>query len=243
VAKRSPAWSREELILALALYFEAGGPLEDSDPRVVSLSQLLRRLTIHAAETRAPTFRNTNGVSMKLMNIERLDPARASKGLSAGGRLEADLWREFVSDRHRLRSLATLIRDSADAAPDSRVDESEAAEYAEGRYLYRIHRTRERSQPLVKRKRQQAWQSGCLHCEVCGLKPLELYAADGERALECHHVIPLYALKPGARTRLTDLALVCASCHRVIHASNPPLVPVQLANSLLTSLRLVDLGA
>jgi len=242
-AKRSPAWVREEIILALDLYFSAGKALDDTDPRVTELSAVLNRLSIHPPETRASTFRNANGVSMKLMNIERLDPRYEGKGLSAGGRLEESLWNEFAGDRTRLHGLASLIRESVDSAPDLDVDELEAAEYAEGRYLYRIHRTRERSQSLVARKKQQAWTEGRLFCEVCGLNPLDLYGEEGSRALECHHVIPLNALTSGTKTRLSDLALVCASCHRVLHASNPPLVPVQLAGALCADLKLELRGA
>lgn len=237
-ASRSPDWSREEIILALDLYFTAGGALDDTDQRVQELSRLLQALTIHPMSKRAPSFRNPNGVSMKLMNIERLDPASPGKGLSAGGQLEQVLWREFVGDRERLRGLAALIRASAGAPPDGEVDETEAAEYSEGRYLYRIHRTRERSSELVRKKKQMAWHEGRYFCEVCGLNPLELYGKGGQSALECHHVVPLYSLSPKTRTRLDDLALVCASCHCVLHASSPPLVPVRLAESLVSDLAL-----
>lgn len=241
--KRAPDWAREEILLALQLYFSAGGTLDDTDSRVADLSALLNRLTIHPQDVRPSTFRNANGVSMKLMNIERLDPRHEGKGLSAGGKLEEALWAEFANDRSRLNALADLIRESADSPPVGEVDEMEAVEYAEGRYLYRIHRTRERSQSLVTKKKQRAWSEGRLFCEVCGLKPLELYGEDGSRALECHHVIPLNALQDESKTRLSDLALVCASCHRVIHASNPPLVPVQLADSLRAEIRLEQRGA
>ncbi len=241
--KRAPDWAREEILLALQLYFSAGGALDDTDPRVTELSALLNRLTIHPHQVRPTTFRNANGVSMKMMNIERLDPGYEGKGLSAGGKLEEALWVEFANDRSRLNALADLIRESADSPPVGEVDEMEAVEYAEGKYLYRIHRTRERSQSLVAKKKQRAWTEGRLFCEVCGLRPLELYGEEGSRALECHHVIPLNALKGEAKTRLSDLALVCASCHRVIHASNPPLVPVQLADTLQADVKLEKRGA
>lgn len=240
---RAPDWAREEIILALQLYFSAGGALDDMDPRVAELSALLNRLTIHPPDSRPSTFRNVNGVSMKLMNIERLDPACKRKGLTAGGKLEEMLWAEFASDRSRLSALADLIRQSADSPPAAEVDDIEAAEYAEGRYLYRIHRARERSQSLVTKKKRSAWSEGRLFCEVCGLNPLELYGDDGPRALECHHIVPLYALRGETKTRLADLALVCANCHRVIHASSPPLVPVQLADALMAEVKLERRGA
>jgi 5-methylcytosine-specific restriction protein A len=236
---RNPPWSREELILALDLYFDVGGALEVDDPRVAALSGLLQRLTIHPGALRGPSFRNANGVSMKLMNIQRLDPKSPGKGLSAGGHLEEVLWAELSGDQQRLRGLAAAIRDSASHPPADAADPADAEAYSEGRYLYRIHRDRERSASLVRRKKQKAWQAGRLFCEVCGLRPEDLYGEGGVAALECHHVIPLSSLNAASKTKLEDLALVCASCHRVLHASRPPLVPIRLAEGLQATVTLV----
>ncbi|WP_308114324.1 HNH endonuclease [Streptomyces brasiliscabiei] len=38
--------------------------------------------------------------------------------------------------------------------------------------------------------------------------------------MECHHVIPLHEAGEG-QTKLIDLALVCANCHRMIHRRAP----------------------
>jgi 5-methylcytosine-specific restriction protein A len=40
--------------------------------------------------------------------------------------------------------------------------------------------------------------------------------------LECHHRKPLASLRPGQRTRLSDLALVCPNCHRMLHRMSDP---------------------
>ncbi|MDO6522910.1 HNH endonuclease [Shimia thalassica] len=39
--------------------------------------------------------------------------------------------------------------------------------------------------------------------------------------MECHHTVPVSEMKPGDKTKLSDLALVCANCHRMIHAKRP----------------------
>jgi 5-methylcytosine-specific restriction protein A len=226
---RNPDWAREELILALDLYVTAGRrPLDDRDSRVRELSQVLRSLSIHPPDARTATFRSPNSVSLKLQNIAAADGGR---GMSHGGQLERALLGEFAADASRLGGLAVVYRKSSENPPPP-LDDSEQREYAEGGYSYRIHRNRERSVAIVQRKKQQAWRDGRLFCEVCGLRPMDLYAEHGDRALECHHIVPLYALGAATSTRLADLALVCASCHRVLHASNPPLVPVRLAESL-----------
>jgi 5-methylcytosine-specific restriction protein A len=49
----------------------------------------------------------------------------------------------------------------------------------------------------------------------------ERYGARGEGFIECHHLVALSTLRPGQRTRLSDLAVVCANCHRMIHRGTP----------------------
>jgi 5-methylcytosine-specific restriction protein A len=39
--------------------------------------------------------------------------------------------------------------------------------------------------------------------------------------MEVHHIKPLSTLNPGGKTTLDDLALLCANCHRMVHAQRP----------------------
>ena len=86
------------------------------------------------------------------------------------------------------------------------------------RSLFRLHRTRERNSSLVKRKKAQVLEEvGYLSCGVCGFSFSDFYGSVGEGLIECHHIVPLSQLRPGQRTKLSDLGLVCANCHRVLH--------------------------
>ena len=58
-------------------------------------------------------------------------------------------------------------------------------------------------------------------CEACGLDPITLYGPDGERCIEAHHKIPIEELQPDSVTRVDEMAMVCASCHRIIHSKKP----------------------
>ncbi len=42
-----------------------------------------------------------------------------------------------------------------------------------------------------------------------------------------HHVVPLHKIGK-SRTKLTDLALDCPTCHRVLHAHKPFITPAEL---------------
>ena len=103
---RNPAWTRDELILALDLYVRfTGNPPDKGSKEIVALSALLNRIA-GGLEGGAVTFRNPNGVYMKLMNFRRFDPvyqARGKSGLTRGNKLEEVVWNDFASDPARTR--------------------------------------------------------------------------------------------------------------------------------------------
>lgn len=223
---RNPPWSRDELILALDLYFRVN-PLHTSEanPEIQELSALLNALPIHADRPDQAVFRNPNGVYMKLCNYLRLDPSYSGSGLSRGGKAEEAIWAEFAGNKTRLRATADAIRavqksiSPAEVATEVPGLEDEASE---GRILTAIHKRRERSPALVRRKKAQVLeQVGALRCEVCGFDFEERYGDLGVGFAECHHRAPLASLAEQRRTKLHDLAIVCANCHRMIHRSRP----------------------
>jgi hypothetical protein len=73
----NPDWTRDELIVALSFYLKhrPNSPSKDSEA-IADLSRILNRLgeKLFPPEQRAATFRNENGVYMKLMNFRRLTP-------------------------------------------------------------------------------------------------------------------------------------------------------------------------
>jgi hypothetical protein len=108
-SRRNPPWSDEELILALDLYLR-DGPLDGKDGRVVELSKVLNALTIHADRPDAERFRNPNAVALKLANFSALDPGYRGKGMTRGGRRDAEVWATFSRDEDGLREAAEYIR-------------------------------------------------------------------------------------------------------------------------------------
>src|SRR5262245_42091154 len=152
--ERNPPWQRDELILALDLYFRhRPDQISKAHPQVVALRRLLNALPLHSDRPDRERFRNANGTYMKLCNFLSLDPSYHGKGLERGGRLEQAIWKEFSADRELLAQLATAIRDGHNAelaAVNALTEEPEEEEFPEGRILYRLHRARERSAALIK---------------------------------------------------------------------------------------------
>jgi len=83
------------------------------------------------------------------------------------------------------------------------------------------HRRRERCRQLVSMAKEifRVQNGKRLFCEVCGFDFGRTYGDPD--FIEVHHRIPLCRLAHDARTRLSDLALVCANCHRMLHRGDP----------------------
>ena len=83
------------------------------------------------------------------------------------------------------------------------------------------HLRRERAPALAKKKKAQfRHQNGKLFCEACG-NDHAIHANLADSAFEVHHRKKLGDLKKAAKTKLSDLGILCASCHRVIHRITP----------------------
>lgn len=240
MATRNPTWNRDELILALDFYLDhrESLPGKQSQP-IRDLSNLLHRLD-GVSGSHADTFRNANGVYMKLMNFRRFDPLYTGEGkvgLTRGGKGEEEVWRVFANDNAKLKQAATAIRAAIDTEEWSTEEEDYGVEAEEGRILTRVHRRRERNRAIVERRKSKALRDhGKLVCEACGFDFADAYGERGRGFIECHHTKPVHTLSPRSRTRLEDLALLCANCHRMIHASQPWL-SVQKLQELILNVR------
>jgi 5-methylcytosine-specific restriction protein A len=229
----NPDWTRDELILALNVYLRGHhNPPGKGSKEIRDLSEALQKLgdKLFPRESRADTFRNENGVYMKLMNFRRLDPqynAQGKTGLSRGSNAEEEVWAAFSGDAANCERVAAAIIRSLDDTEtgtvwaDPTLDEG-IQEDPEGRLLTRKHVTRERNRKLVESKIKQAWKRhGKLACEACSFEAALFYGDRGRGFIECHHTKPVATLAEGQKTHLDDLALVCANCHRMIHRFRP----------------------
>lgn len=222
---RNPSWTRDELILGLDAYFRLStSDLARNHPEIIALSELLNELPIHRSHERDKRFRNPAGVAMELRTFLTFDPAYPGKGLERGSKLASDVWREFAEHRSRLRQTADAIRRAFRECPEvaSHPLEDDSTSgldvYVEGVILTRLHRIRERNVKAVSRKKKTVLSAtGGLACEVCGFDFEARYGALGHGYAECHHLIPLAQLADVRETRLQDLAIVCANCHRMFH--------------------------
>jgi len=224
---KNPPWSRDELILALDLYLKnRQSPPGKTSAEVIELSRILNVMG-RRVEDRQEDFRNPNGVYMKMMNFRSLDPQYTEAGglgLTRLGEGDRIVWQEYSVKPNELSAAAEAIRanvatGSESISPD--YDEG-VAEAEEGRLLTRQHLYRERSRPLVEKKKAAVLKAkGKLECEACSFDFEAVYGGRGRGFIEAHHTKPLTTLTPGTKTSIEDLAVLCSNCHRMIHSRKP----------------------
>jgi hypothetical protein len=99
----------------------------------------------------------------------------------------------------------------------------------EGRRRLVLHLQRERNQTIVRNKKKH---SASLNCEVCGFSFVRAYGRAASNYCEVHHLLPLSEVEDATQTRIEDLAILCANCHRVVHLHNPPYTLQQVRSML-----------
>src|SRR5690606_30181092 len=144
--KRNPKWQRDELILALDLYFQLEpGQIHAKNPHIVELSNILNKLPIHSDREQFERFRNPNGVGLKLSNFLALDDSYAGKGMTSTSKLDKEVFTDFKDKRELLSKLAKSIKSTTTYEIKDQIQsvkenlENKGYEKSEGTILYRYH--------------------------------------------------------------------------------------------------------
>jgi hypothetical protein len=106
-------WTREESILALAVYFEYGsdvsGKIPDSESATAKeLSDTLRKLSAYPSEKQPEGYRSKNSVRLKLANF--LAAQKAGLGMQNRSQMDAAIVQEFLGRKEELYAEAAAIR-------------------------------------------------------------------------------------------------------------------------------------
>ncbi|KIQ02981.1 hypothetical protein RU07_10435 [Agrobacterium tumefaciens] len=206
----NPDWTRDETILALDLLYKHGKPIDRKHSDVIGLSNFLRRIAIHSHNVRTEKFRNPDGVALKLQNLfSAVEPGR---GLSYS-KTDILTVKDFPQTRKsELTEIAELLRVSLETNEPSEMRIEELEVFVEGRWLTGRHRFRDAR--LRKRLLQRSKE---LRCEICDFVP-PLFDRDMQESFfEAHHRVPIAAAEGSVSTKVCDMSLLCASCHRFIH--------------------------
>lgn len=229
-----PNWTRDELIVACDLLATCGWhELPTEDYRVIELSNFLQTLPIHSFSVRSSRFRSPSSVRRKMADIATQHP-ESHRRKANGSQLDRMVLADFLEWPDEMHATAELIRKCAASGEfnaatnnlDDVIDDVYVAR--EGQLLELRHFARERNSGLRRRKIKAVLaKNGCLECEICKFDFERYYGVRGAGFAECHHVVPLHA-SGETTTSLTDLAVLCSNCHRIIHRRRPWLTPMEL---------------
>ena len=211
--------------------------MHNRNPEVIELSEVLNKLPVQPYRSDAEKFRNPNGVGLKLNNFKAIDPDYEGAGMQSYSKLDEDIFNEFYDDRNRLRRIAQQIRevvgknDLNTELQNIQIEEDEERVVKEGGVVLKLHKYRERDSSIIRKKKQTVLKKvEKLTCEVCGFDFHAVYGELGKGFIECHHKVPLSQIDAQTATKLDDLDLVCANCHRMLHRRMDTISVIELAD-------------
>jgi hypothetical protein len=105
--------------------------------------------------------------------------------------------------------------------------------FPEGRIVERMHKSRERNSKVVELAKQNfKHKHGMLYCEVCKFNFNTAYGEVGDDYIEGHHTVWVSDMPVDYKTKVEEIALLCANCHRMVHRKRPWLTIEKLSELL-----------
>ncbi|GEM_PF-2166031 len=171
-------------------------------------------------------FNTKHGMYLGIMRIqfESIDRAHATQ----------IFWKDKESKSFKVCSTTVGYEESNASALQQDIDLLEVS-ISEGREKLVTHLKRERSPRLVAAKKAAVLAAdGKLVCEACTFTFEDKYGELGKNYCEVHHRKPL-AAGHTQQTSLSDLAILCSNCHRMIHRTDPMLSVEEFRETCLTT--------
>lgn len=127
-----------------------------------------------------------------------------------------------------LRSHVEIVKELQEIYQVGLTDDEDS--FLEGRQVLKQHLVRERNPKLIARAKELYKQKqGKLVCQVCLFDFEKEYGEIGADYIEGHHTIPVSEMQLDEETKVEDIAMVCANCHRMLHRRRPWLSLNELA--------------
>lgn len=170
--------------------------------RVIAKTSVEAAIPIKSTEWRTIKF-----VGITQGNVCQIENIRSVTNIET---LRHDTWNRFAP--YLIEQPNQNDRGLSDILKEIEINNPELTG-TEGKRKLAQHYRAERDPKIIAEKKRQALQTGNLHCEVCTFSFQKVFQ---QNFIECHHIFPI-ASNGIRETKLEDLALVCANCHRMLH--------------------------
>jgi predicted HNH restriction endonuclease len=105
----------------------------------------------------------------------------------------------------------------------------------EGSLKLVTHLLRERDPKLAREFKAKRLDRNEGNCDVCDKNYLALYGRDCAMAIfEVHHTKPLHSYNKIRKTKSAELALVCGTCHNLVHRARGNILSIDKASLIMT---------
>ena len=181
-------------------------------------------------------FAPSRFIGYKDCNLDKHDANKSKDGRTTSARLRnKELLGNDVENEH----FETLLRQQCEEAgfslenrhhtfwdidKDIQSDEEKVkmdSEFPEGKVREEKHTIRERNTKQIQKAKIEYIAKNGAVCQVCGFNFKDVYGNVGADYIEAHHTLPVSEMKEGEKTKVKDLAFVCANCHRMLHRRRP----------------------
>jgi hypothetical protein len=168
------------------------------------------------------------------LSLDRLVPEPIARAIQreSGRRLKIDS-DEYRVDANSLRTTGRITEESA-ALLERLLDA--AVLVATGEPGVREGGRREKRRLAIERSTRLRARALAYHgtaCNVCGFSFAATYGPLGDGFAEVHHVAPLGSLDGEMLVDpATDVVVLCANCHRMVHRNDPPLTPDEVRDAM-----------
>lgn len=218
----NPVWNHDETLLVLNLYLQKSKKIPSANSKEVKeLSALLQSLPFHNGLNRNDTFRNVDGVYMKMQNLDsarqQIDEGKSPR--ISCSKMDRQIWSEYGNQPAKVNELAERIQIASKEVSGSSFSDDEIEEdFSEGVMITRLHRMRERHRGIRAKIIEKARKIKALQCAACGTKGQPGFESANESIFEIHHIQPLSKVaSAGTRTKISEVCLLCANCHKLVH--------------------------
>lgn len=225
---------QQQFVIILRAIEEAGGEATIQDCYAAIKPHLNGKSLSRQGHDSLRRIVNTNAVEAGF--IEPHDPNKPGWRITPRGRLFlVTRQQDFSAEPHTIEgdtdSLALVKTELDDlvAQAQEQIDAAMSESAVEGAPVTRLVNTYERNPNL----RAAAIKIHGTTCQACGFS-FDVYGPQGAGFIEVHHLKPLAQQKSEAEVNpRTDMAILCANCHRMIHRHpNSPLTIDQLRTLL-----------